>query len=435
MTSWEQKIIDEFIKHYFDSISESYDIDSDDTRTLRLKTSTIFSNFDKAHHEEKESYIEAAELLEKKGIAKLNWEKHGKGERLKTLSCDNLEGLFKEAGRPFPQTEAKEICEFAKDISNDIIEKYSTNNASQSTQIDNVLDFLEYINYNFTPRYIAQGINKKIINDLVILLEYICKYNQKERLTTRALSILLYNDSKYLENLISVCKPLIAKANELYMAPDLSFLERSYPETLIAGNIGITFINEPQRLINYNQYIFGLPLETIECIKKISVLESLDEKRVLTVENKETFYSLASVKKRHLSETESSFDCYIYTGGYPNSAVVTLIKHLVINGFTFYHAGDLDPDGILILQNIQEITQSFGAKENVIPFKMDTDTFKKYKPYGRKLEKTVLNQLKKIKEETKTLPGIAELIQHIERTGLGVEQEIIDYRSAAERLP
>ena len=59
---------------------------------------------------------------------------------------------------------------------------------------------------------------------------------------------------------------------------------------------------------------------------------------------------------------------------------------------------------------------------------MDTATFDKYLPWARPLTKPMLRQIEKIREETKTIPGFADLLQRIEATGLGVEQEIVDYR-------
>jgi hypothetical protein len=40
----------------------------------------------------------------------------------------------------------------------------------------------------------------------------------------------------------------------------------------------------------------------------------------------------------------------------------------------------------------------------------------------------MLRQIEKIKDETKAAPELAGLLRCIEETGLGVEQEIIDYR-------
>ena len=97
MTDWERKILDAFISHYFTSIQKT----EEDHRTLRIRSSVFFPDFDIAHPNEKESYLEAAESLERKGIVQLRWEKRDKGERLKTLTCENSEKLFEAAGEAF----------------------------------------------------------------------------------------------------------------------------------------------------------------------------------------------------------------------------------------------------------------------------------------------------------------------------------------------
>jgi hypothetical protein len=161
----------------------------------------------------------------------------------------------------------------------------------------------------------------------------------------------------------------------------------------------------------------------VEEITAIKLVSENNEKTVLTIENKETFYALANPQKHNASEKISRYDCFLYTGGYPNRAVAALIKILAASGFSFYHAGDLDPDGVLILQHVQDI-----AGKPVAPLRMDAATFDQYREWGRKLTKPMLRQIEKIRPETKTIPGLADLLRRIEETGLGVEQEIIDYR-------
>jgi hypothetical protein len=100
-----------------------------------------------------------------------------------------------------------------------------------------------------------------------------------------------------------------------------------------------------------------------------------------------------------------------------------MIKILAYSDFAFYHAGDLDPDGILILQHIQDL-----ARRPVTPLRMDAATFDKYQPWARSLTKPMLRQMEKIQEKTRAIPGISGLMQRIQETGLGLEQEIIDYR-------
>jgi hypothetical protein len=165
----------------------------------------------------------------------------------------------------------------------------------------------------------------------------------------------------------------------------------------------------------------GFPLETIKEINDIGYTNGKNEKTVLTIENKETFYALASPQKN--GACFSQYSCYLYAGGYSNQAAAELIKILASSNFDFYHAGDLDPDGILILQSIQNI-----AQRPVSPVRMDAATFEEYRPWARPLTKPMLRQISKIRDETKTISGISELLHCIEETSLGIEQEIIDYR-------
>jgi hypothetical protein len=113
----------------------------------------------------------------------------------------------------------------------------------------------------------------------------------------------------------------------------------------------------------------------------------------------------------------------LYTGGYPNQAAAAVIRVLAASGFRFYHAGDLDPDGILILQHIRDL-----AGQPVTPVRMDAAAFDRYLFSARPLTGAMLRQLEKIREDTRAIPGLAGLVRRIEETSRGVEQEIIDYR-------
>jgi hypothetical protein len=274
-----------------------------------------------------------------------------------------------------------------------------------------------------------------------------------------------------LENLLALCTPLVARAhktNSRQKFLDFSSFERSYPESLISGKIIIEFKNSKTPMVNAEGHILGLPLESAEEIIAIQPVTERKVKNVLTVENKETFYALGMPQKSAINENFSHYDCmrrvhtqelatrgspwgetegmypetntlpkqpypdrsaaglvdcFLYTGGYPNRAAAVLIKILASCGFSFYHAGDLDPDGILILQNIQDI-----AEKPVIPVRMDPATFDQYRTWGRTLTKPMLRQIEKIREETLAIPCLTALLQRIKETGSGVEQEIIDYR-------
>jgi len=410
MTAWENKIIDVFIDHYFSSAPEA----GEDRRTLRLRSSIVFPNFETAHPDEKESYLEAAESLQHKGIVILHWEKHSKGERLKTLTCENFDALFAEADRPLPKSEAEKIKSL-------LCEKVLT--LKEANAAEKLIIFLEYLSQHFGPHEIGQGLDYKTIEELIRLLEFSCEKNKIEKLTTRALSILLYNDSKRLEELLALCTTLLTRVQKVIPGMDFAFPVRSYPETMISGKLIFEIKYSDAPMVNAEGLILNLPFESTEAVRTIKPISEKSKKNVLTIENKETFFALGSPQKNSTSENLSIYDCFLYTGGYPNRAATTLIKTLSASGFIFHHAGDLDPDGILILQHIQEI-----VKRPVTPIRMDEMTFDQYRAWARPLTKSMLSQTKKIREETRANPQIADLLRRIEETRLGIEQEIIDYR-------
>ena len=412
MNIWEQRIVAAFVEHYFASAPKTGE---EKRAVLRLRHAILFPQFDAASPDEKESYLEAAEALEQNGLVKINWEKRGKGERIKTIICTDFEKLFLESGGAYPQAEAEKIRGLFKEYA----EKFRVH---QSDNAKKIHALLEYFAENFSPREIAQGIDRQAADDFIRLLETFLDPAKLEKISGRALSILLYRDSKRLENILALFNTLLSRAQkENIPVPSLSFLERSYPDTLISGNIILAYKqgNKPP-LVSASGLILGLPLESVESIGGIKPIAEKERPSALIIENKETFYALGSPRKLGF---ELPYDCFLYAGGYRNQAVAALIRLLAASGFCLYHAGDLDPDGILILQNIRDT-----AEWPVTPVLMNAAVFDRYLPWSRPLGKGALRQLDKIRADTRAIPGIAELIRRIAETGCGVEQEIVDYR-------
>jgi hypothetical protein len=169
--------------------------------------------------------------------------------------------------------------------------------------------------------------------------------------------------------------------------------------------------------------VLGFPLAHAAAIRSVKTLRQKDQPLVLTIENKETFYALAGAQINGKNTGLSQYDCFLYTGGYPNQAAAAVIRTLAASGFSFCHAGDLDPDGILILQNVGDI-----AEKPVVPVMMNAAVFDRYLPWARPLTGAALRQEEKIRADTRAVPGMTELLRRIIETRRGVEQEIIDYR-------
>jgi hypothetical protein len=422
MNYWEKTITEAFIRRY--TVSAPRDEAAGTFRnSMRLRSVSVFPDFDKAAPDEKESYLEAAEALERKGLVSLNWEKRGKGERLKTITCVNMEKLFEESGMTEPRSKAESIrLLFRKKL--DALDRKTAAAAGKNLHGEKTIAFLKYLAEQFSSREVKWDMDLKAAEDFANLLDVFLAPARSRNMTTRALSVSLYSDSKRMENILDLFGPSLSQAQKQGVPlPDFSFLERSFPQALVSGRISLEYLNGAlPPLVNAAGLILGLPSESIGEIRRVRTIAGKKTPAVLTVENKETFYALGD-PLNYESGGDVRYDCFLYTGGYPNKAAAALIRILAASGFRFFHAGDLDPDGILILQNIMDI-----AGRPVFPLRMDAPTFDRYLSLSRPLNKVMLSQILKIRKDTGAIPELSALIRRIEETGRGVEQEIIDYR-------
>jgi hypothetical protein len=464
VTAWEKRIVDAFVERYPASAAaavsrpdgsaraaggESHAVNGEasgrEPRPLRLRVDRIFPGFDRAPPDDRESFLEAAEALEQRGLLSLIWVRHRKGEVIRALVCRKADLLFDLAGKPSPRIVAEKVRSAAQRLAA-AAEGYHRGGITPEP-VETEIALFSFIAENFTPQDAAGGIDVTAVTDLARLTGFFSGSGEShtalqgpngiQGLTPRALSVALYGDSKRLETLTGLFNPLLNRARRMGAAvPRFAFLDRSYPETFIAGKITLHFRetagcgtaasgftdgnppclpeNAPPPLVNATGSILALPLGTILNVRSITPLGGKTAS-VLMIENKETFFVLA--------ESLPDYTCFLYTGGHPNRAVQALVSLLANSGFTFSHAGDLDPDGILILQELGEI-----AGKSISPVRMDAATFDRYRNCGRTLEPTMLRRLGLITNETRSLPGVEGLIRRIAETARGVEQEIIDYR-------
>jgi hypothetical protein len=457
MTVWERRIIGAFTERYPASAAAAIEPGASaragedpgggagTPRPLRIRPDRVFPGIDRASPDDRESFLEAAESLERRGLLSLVWARHRKGEVLSTLVCRDPELLYELAGKASPKTTAEKVRAAARafaaaaskeapqGVSGEAAKEAAGETAKGAVE-ETVREAAKeaalflFVAENFTPLDAAGGIDAGALEDLARLTRFLFGGDQARRehlwrnrirgITTRALSTALYSDSKRLEYLLNLFSPLLGRARRQGISvPDFSLLDRSFPETFIAGNLALDFEGDAAP-VNTGGRVFGLPLETILKLRRIQPLprgEKPGEPAALMIENKETFFALA--------ESTRGYACFLYVGGHPNRAVRAIVSLLSASGFTLYHAGDLDPDGILILQELTKI-----AGKEIVPLRMDAATFDQYLDCGKKLEPSALRRTALIGAATRSIPGIPELIRRIEETGMGVEQEIINYR-------
>jgi hypothetical protein len=438
MMIWEQRIINAFIEKYPGSAA------AEGGRPLRIKAERIFPLFDSAPPSERESFLEAAETLESRRtqdteerLVSIKWVRKCKGEKIEAIIFEKPEALFALTGKASPVLTAVEARGAAQTV-------------AQATKLQ-IADLFFFLAKNIDSQDVVRGLDAQAVNDLERLFAFLAGHRDAfGGMTPRAVSVLLYNDSKRMETILKLFSALLVKAyREDIPVPDISCLDRSFSEVWLAGSISFVFKDTAEgaphrgqgappgkrqasgsRLDNSSGIVIGLPLSVILEIGQIEVIgtEASDlfpdndpakAPSVLMVENKETFYALA---EQFTGEGRTGYKALLYTGGYPNRAVQALVALLAESGFSLYHAGDLDIDGILILQ---ELTKA--ASKPIQPVKMDGATFDRYQHCGRKLDSTMLKYTSRISGTSLSIPGIAELVDRIQETKLGIEQEIIDY--------
>jgi len=398
VTAWERRILEVLAERYPSAAAAS------GGRALRLRPAVSFPELAAAGADSTESFLEAAEKLEKEGVVSLVWEKHRKGEVLKSLTLENTDGLFSMLGLRSPVS----VLEAARATASSLA-------AASSLAVGD--GFFDWLSGSLRPEDAAAGIDAESVRALGLLAGALPSVSV---LTPRALSVRLFSDSKYLENLLYRTRFLFQRAEaDGITPPDFSPFERSFPETMIAGRFILDFADSTP-LENATGMIVGLPAASARLVRAVRILPRTGQPpSVLSVENKETFYALSSALQSGVSV---DFDCILYTAGHPNPAVCAMLGVFARSGFSFFHAGDLDPDGIIILQ---EVMRAAGCP--VRPVGMDAAVFDRYLPFARDLTAGMLSRFMQLADETRSLAGIELLVERILSTGKGVEQEIIDY--------
>jgi hypothetical protein len=419
MTAAERQICETLAARYPESASAKGGSE------LRLRIASSFPELSRARPDERENFLEAAERLEKDGIVNLVWERFRAGEELRAIVLSNPADLFARLNKSFPVSEAA----LAREAACAAATAANAANETDQASLTRTAPFFNWLAENITaadvPPESAPGELARLVADLATLTQALAQYAPGGILagiTPRALSIKLFADSKKIERVIEASRALFRRAERAEVAPpDLSPVARNYPDTLVAGSL--TFrLADGSALANESGLIVGLPLvsarrvASVEPSNHASATSPVTTQRpqLLAVENKETFYALAASANRPTA--------LLYVGGHPNAAVQHLIRVFARSGFSLSHAGDLDVEGILILQ---ELIDAAGAV--ITPVRMDATTFDRYAAHTRPLEDNALKRVAGIRDATRALPGIENLLERILSTGRGLEQEVIGY--------
>jgi hypothetical protein len=201
-------------------------------------------------------------------------------------------------------------------------------------------------------------------------------------------------------------------------------LVRSYPEAGLALWGRILFEDDAPAWECRGQ-ILSLPsVRRIRAVE-LAAMAGADGRHVpgtavLSIENKETFHVLAGeAGQGRCRALPPGTAAIVFTAGHPNEAAISLLRHCAATGARIYHYGDLDPDGILILLEIQD---AVGA--TVTPWRMSAAVHRRFARYGYVLDATQKARLSRVREHVSG--DLRDLAASIAETGIRVEQEVID---------
>lgn len=250
--------------------------------------------------------------------------------------------------------------------------------------------------------------------NILELLKYVLGNNSD--IMERELSVAVLGDTKLFEKSY---KSRICSIIEEYGELDLSSLDKKEKEKVILeeyqvfsnpsyiflkGNVEIHYIDGSSISITPDN-----PLAILsEAITRIEIIK-VNSNRIVTVENLTSY--------NRINDNKSTF---IYLSGYHNTAKQRFLKKIAENnsGVSWFHFGDIDPDGYFILKNLVEKTGI-----SFIPLYMDVQQLINYRQYCKPLEKNDIvkgNSLLKVNFYN-------EVMEFMLANNCKLEQEIISW--------
>ena len=236
----------------------------------------------------------------------------------------------------------------------------------------------------------------------------------------REFSIRNFSDSKIFEEMLGSIAKIMHRFGDGLEGMELSDILAEYniyhtPNYVyFKGNIVLNVAGKTLPIGGLQQGI-GVSGEDVP---KISLQDTTDIKKVITIENLTTFFRWQDEKS-----------LILYLGGYHNSVRRSLLKMIYqqLPDIDYYHFGDIDVGGF-------EIYEDLCAKTG-IPFKlyrMDTDTLDRYANFGKKLTESDRKRINKIIQNNEI--AYTDVLYYMLLNNVKLEQECVEMELLEELL-
>jgi len=253
-------------------------------------------------------------------------------------------------------------------------------------------------------------------DDLFKAFSYLANNTELETLV-RVFSMDCFGDSKHFE--LSV-KSRLVRIIKKYLAQDNCTDEEalrlvgivSYPEQFaFSGDLTIVL---PKGSVNFALLPFGGTL-TIDDVKSGQIIIAQNVKRVLTIENRANYVD-------YVHKSQESNELVLYHGGQFSPAKRIFFQKVVSSlpsGCNFYHWGDIDYGGFLMLARLRR--EIFSA---IKPWRMNQNELVKYMKFTVGFSETYRKRLTSLLEISE-LSDCFSCIEYMLKINVRLEQEIM----------
>lgn len=398
MNRYERKIVGKLLKKFSDRKIKYPNVEIN--RRISLTINKVLSNYSDYNVDlsEKELVNQAISTLEKKGFITTSKLKYSEDFQTIYLNLKNIHLLEEYAAKNLEIVPRS----FAAENLLQVIQKYKEKGEVVEYYVKELMDSIH-------NRSILLDVNKE--EDILKILVFV--ENNKDFLYIREASMLIFGDSKYLENkrksqINAILYNYFKSSNE-YIIEEENLLERfniydTDQDICIKGPVVIELDN---KVIDINGLSGGVSF-SIKDIGKINRI-TVHCPRIMTIENKTSFLRMNALE-----------DCYIYLGGFATRPQISFIKLLFNDNPNkeYLHFGDIDAGGFWIHKKLCE--------QSSIPFKLfcmnkEILNNNRYKVFLKSLTDSDIHRLTILKN----IPQYTKCINWMLDNNCKMEQEII----------